>query len=161
MARYADRPGTELDIDIAAPPADVWELVSDINVPARFSGEFLGAEWLDEPGPGARFEGRNARQGSEWTTTSTVSSYEPSVGFGWTVGELDNPTATWEFQIEPAGTGSRLRMLATMGPGPSGVSSAIERRPDKEERIIELRLEEWRVNMQATLQGIKELAEAL
>jgi hypothetical protein len=51
-------------------------------------------------------------------------------------------------------------MVATMGPGPSGVLSAIERRPDKEERIIELRLEEWRTNMTATVQGIKEIAES-
>ena len=89
-----------------------------------------------------------------------MSWYEPNVEFGWTVGELDDPTATWRFQIEPTGTGSQLRMLATMGPGPSGVLSAIERRPDKEDRIIELRLEEWRVNMLATLRGIKELAES-
>jgi hypothetical protein len=31
--------------------------------------------------------------------------------------------------------------------------------PDKEERIIERRLEEHRANMQATVDGIKALAE--
>jgi hypothetical protein len=134
--------------------------VSDINVPARFSGEFRGADWLDQPGLGARFEGRNARQGREWTTTSTVTSYLPGVAFGWTVGDVGNPTATWKFEIEPLDTGSRLRMLATMGPGPSGVLAAIERRPEKEERIIELRLEEWRENMTATVEGIRQLAES-
>jgi len=32
--------------------------------------------------------------------------------------------------------------------------------PDKEERIIARRLEEFERNMQATLEGIKQLAEA-
>ena len=33
------------EVDIAAPPPSVWPLVTDINLPARFSNEFVGAEW--------------------------------------------------------------------------------------------------------------------
>ena len=47
-----------------------------------------------------------------------------------------------------------------MGPAPSGLSIAIEAMPDKEERIVARRLEEWRTNMQATIEGVKALAEA-
>ena len=43
--------------------------------------------------------------------------------------------------------------------GPSGLTPAIAAMPDKEERIILRRLEEHRANMQATVEGIKALAE--
>ena len=35
----------------------------------------------------------------------------------------------------------------------------IEKMPDKEEKIIGRRLEEWQANMAATINGIKEMAE--
>jgi hypothetical protein len=47
-----------------------------------------------------------------------------------------------------------------MGPAPSGLSAAIDARPDREERIVARRLEEWQRNMTATVQGIKALAES-
>jgi hypothetical protein len=46
-----------------------------------------------------------------------------------------------------------------LGPGPSGLTPAIEARPDKEERIVARRLAEHEANMQRCLAGIKELAE--
>ena len=46
-----------------------------------------------------------------------------------------------------------------MGPAPSGLNIAIAAMPEKEERIIARRLEEFEVNMKATLDGIKRLAE--
>jgi hypothetical protein len=48
-----------------------------------------------------------------------------------------------------------------MGPGPSGTTAVIEKMPDKEERIIARRLEEWRTNMAATVDGIRRLAEGV
>ena len=56
--RYADGPTTEVGRVIEATPAELWPLVSDIQLPARFSSEFRGAEWLDDatgPAVGARF----------------------------------------------------------------------------------------------------------
>jgi hypothetical protein len=47
-----------------------------------------------------------------------------------------------------------------MGPGWSGLCVAISRMPEKEHKIVARRMEEFRVNMLATLTGIKELAEA-
>lgn len=158
--RYADVPGIDVDVLVDASPSDLWALIADINTPARFSTEYVGGEWLDEPGLGARFRGRNRRQGAEWSTTSTVAWFEREREFGWIVGDASDPTATWRFTIEPGEQGCRLRYEATMGPGPSGVLDAIRRRPDRESRIIELRLEEWRSNMQATVDGIRDLAEA-
>ena len=62
--RFEDGPGAIAEIDIDAPPAAVWALVTDVNVPTRFSEEFLGAEWQsDERGVGAVFIGRNQHAG--------------------------------------------------------------------------------------------------
>ncbi len=46
-----------------------------------------------------------------------------------------------------------------MGPGSSGTATAIERMPDKEERIVLRRIAEMRPNMQRTVDGIRQLAE--
>jgi len=51
--RLADEPGTWVQVDIAAPLERVWAVVTDIDLPARFSDEFLGATWNgDGPGEG-------------------------------------------------------------------------------------------------------------
>jgi hypothetical protein len=69
-------------------------------------------------------------------------------------------SASWRFELALEGEGTRLRMWARMGPARSGLSSAIEAWPDKEERIVARRLDEWQRNMAATVQGIKALAES-
>ncbi|MGH2758276.1 MAG: SRPBCC family protein, partial [Actinomycetota bacterium] len=91
--RYADGPSAEVEIYIDAPPARVWDLVSDIELPARFSEELQGAQWLDEtPAVGARFQGRNRHPAvGEWETTSYVVAYEPERTFAWAVGDPDRP----------------------------------------------------------------------
>ena len=159
--KYSDGPSTEVEVTVAAPAERVWRYVSDIGLPARFSTEFKGAEWIDEPGVGARFVGRNEHPAlGAWETTSWVMRYEPPRAFEWAVSDPDDPSATWWFAIEDAEGGVVLRQGGRMGPARSGLSIAIDAMPDKEERIIARRLEEWRSNMQATLDGVKALAEA-
>ncbi len=46
-----------------------------------------------------------------------------------------------------------------IGPGPSGISAAIDSMPDKEPRILARRIGEHRKNMQAVVDGVKDLAE--
>ncbi|HZQ28179.1 MAG TPA: SRPBCC family protein [Acidimicrobiales bacterium] len=161
--KYADGPTVEVEVLIDAPAERVWALVSDIDLPARFSSEFLGSRWIDGaigPAPGARFVGRNRHPvGGEWETTCVVDVYEPGRSFGWAVGDPDYPSASWCFDIEPEQDGVRLRQWARLGPAPSGLTPAIEAMPDKEERIVARRLDEHRANMQATVEGVKALAE--
>ena len=160
--RYADGPTAEAEVEVAATADQVWRLVSDVAVPARFSGELQGAEWLDDPGPGARFVGRNEHPAlGAWETTSWVTRYEPNRAFEWAVTDAEQPSATWWFHLEERpGGGVVLRHGGRMGPAPSGLSIAIEAMPAKEERIVARRLEEWTANLQATVAGIKALAEA-
>ena len=163
--RYVDGPTVAVTRRIAASPDDVWPLVSDINLPARFSSEFTGAEWVGaasgaEPAVwlGACFEGHNHHDAiGSWTTTSTVVECEPGRTFAWAVGDVDNPSATWRFDLEPDGDGTQVTFAARIGPGPSGLTPAIEAMPAKEERIIERRLQEFRRNMEATLDGVGAL----
>lgn len=160
MARFADMPVVEVETHINAPVGVVWGLVTDINVPARFQDEFLGAEWEgEERGLGATFRGANQRRGTEWETTSWVTAYEPQQEFGWSVSDPDNPGAVWTYRLEPADGGTRLVFRRRLGPGPSGITHAIEQYPDREEEIIARRDATHRAHMQAVVEGIKTLAE--
>ena len=162
--RFADRPTTETDVYVAAPPKAVWPLVTEITTPTRFGTELQEAKWLDsESGAclGARFTGRNFHPArGEWETTSTIVDFEPERCFAWAVGDPDEPSAVWRLELAPEESGTRLRYWAQMGPGPSVVTAIIEKMPDKEEKIIARRLEEWTANMTATINGIKETAES-
>lgn len=160
--KYADGPTAEVSVFVAASAEDVWEVVTNINLSAEFSPEFLGATWLDEgPALGSRFSGRNRHSAlGEWETISWVNRFEPMRDFGWAVSDPDTPSATWWFVIEEENGGVRVRQGGRMGPAPSGLTYAITAMPDKEERIVARRLEEWERNMKATLEGIKQRLEA-
>jgi hypothetical protein len=162
--RYADCPSTQAELRIAAPPAAVWPLVLDIQMPARFSSEFQGGTWLEGatcPALGARFRGRNHHPArGEWETESTICDLEPERVLGWAVGDPDRPAATWRFVLTPDGDGTRIVQWMQMGPGESGISELIAQMPDKEHRILRRRLAEHHANMTATLEGIRQLAEA-
>ena len=54
----------------------------------------------------------------------------------------------------------RLRFSFTMGPGRSGMWAAIKAKPEEGARVLGRRLDEVQANMQRTVEGIKELAEA-
>jgi len=170
--KLSDAPTTEVAVTIDAPAARVWELVTDLNVPAGTSPEFSGADWLDgatAPVVGARFVGRNAHAAlGQWETTSTVTVVEPECEFRYAVGDVDEPMAVWTYRLEPEDDGDgggegdgrvRLTQVAQIGPGRSGLSFAIDRMPEKEERIVERRLQEHAASMRANLEHIKALAE--
>jgi hypothetical protein len=163
--RLSDCPTAEVSVVVAAAPRAVWPLVADIELPARYSSEFQGGEWLDGvtvAALGARFKGRNYHPAAgEWETTSTICEYEPQQRLGWSVGSPEFPAARWRFVLVPEADGTRLTQWVQLGPGPSGISNAIESMPDKESRILYRRLAEHRANMQATIDGIKALAESL
>lgn len=159
--QFADGPGTFVTMRIDAPAVEIWPIVTDIELPARFSEEFLGAEWVGQgPGLGASFVGRNQHPAvGEWQTESFVDRYEPGRVFGWAVSDVDQPGARWSFRLEPDEDGTELTFEVALGPGPSGTTMAIEAMPDKEARIIHRRISELHANMQLTVNGIKAIVE--
>jgi hypothetical protein len=163
--RHTDEPTVEERIDIAARPERVWPLVSDITLFVGISPELVAVEWAggdgDAPCVGREFVGINANEHfGRWQTTATVTECEEPVVFAWTVGDLDAPNTTWRFRLEPTGYGTRLSQWMRLGSGPSGLTVAIERMPDKEERIVARRLAEFSTSMRANLELIKQRAEA-
>ncbi|MFC0601777.1 SRPBCC family protein [Streptomyces palmae] len=172
--RLSDQPGTEAEIRIEAAVSRVWDLVSDIALPARLSPELQRVEWLNGatgPAVGARFTGHNTHPRiGEWQTVAEVVEYEPERAFGWAVidaygrygeavDDAANPMATWRFRLDAAPDGTLLRQSMRIGTGRSGLTVVVERWPDKEAELIGGRLDEVRAGMEATLRGIKALAE--
>lgn len=162
--RHSDGPGTIVEVDIKAPPAVVWPYVTDINFGAETSTEFVGARWadgFDGPALGAQFIGSNTHRAiGQWDVKCFVDQYEPMRSFGWVTSDPGNPGAQWRFELAGIAGATRLRYRVVLGPGPSGISAAIEQMPDKEPRILARRIEEHRVNMQRVLDAIKAAAQA-
>ncbi|MFI5678719.1 SRPBCC family protein [Streptomyces cellulosae] len=170
----AEGPRVGCDGHMEAGPSRVWGLVTDIGLPARLSPELRRVPWLDGakgPAIGARFAGYNHhRLVGDRRTVSHVVELEDQRVFGWVVVDPDGrygdsapdpakPLVAWRFELEPEGADSILRQAVRIGPGRSGISLAIDRTPERGEAIVAFRLAELRTNIEATLLGIKALAE--
>jgi uncharacterized membrane protein len=162
-ARYADKPTVQVETFVNAPVEQVWEIVSDVTLMPTMSTELQSVDWLDGatgPAVGARFLGRNRHDAlGEWESTSTViECVEPEV-FAWAVGDPALPTAVWRFTLQPRDGGTVVGEWVRIGPARSGLSVAIDRMPEKEQKIVFVRMREFEANMTATLTAIKERAE--
>ena len=158
---HADGPGVTVEVDVKAPPTDVWPYISDIQLPARFSDEFQGAEWLsDTPEVGATFLGRNQNENlGDWEVTCHVAGYEENRVFAWNAGDAEDPSAQWRFELISLAGSTRLRFSMVLGPGPSGLTAVIDAMPDKEAKIIANRQKHQAANMRRTIEGIRDLVE--
>jgi uncharacterized protein YndB with AHSA1/START domain len=160
---YADAPTAAAEIRIDAPPERVWAMVSDIFLMPQLSSELQAVAWLDGvtgPAVGHRFTGRNAHPAlGEWETASTVTEYDPPHRFAWAVGDPGHPSATWRFTLKPDGAGTLLEQWYQMGPARSGLNIAIDAMPDKEAKIVFVRLREHETAMKHNLEVIKDRAE--
>jgi hypothetical protein len=162
-ARYADKPTVEVHTWIDAAPARVWQVVSDIGLMPTMSNELQAVEWLDganEASVGARFVGHSKHEAlGEWATTSEIIECDAERAFAWAVENRDNPTAIWRFSLLPKDGGTELTQWMQLGPGRSGLSFAIDRMPEKEQKIVFVRMREFEQNMAVTLEHIKRLVE--
>jgi uncharacterized protein YndB with AHSA1/START domain len=89
--------------DFAAPPEDVWAVVSDLRRMPEFSPELrkvvlIGGRTAGG-GVGQRLLGINRRGAVAWPTTSRVVRWEPGHAVAWHTRESG---ATWVYEIEPA-----------------------------------------------------------
>jgi nitroreductase len=171
--------GVKVELDIAASPERVWELVTDIGVPGRHSPEGRGARWTSEGGAkvGATFIGANGTDDAghplindvlmqvvgkmEWETPCTVVVCEPGREFTYEVGGIDTPSTRWSWTVQPLLDGTcRVGHSVTLLGGTSGTSYACLQQPDVSEAILEGRFRVVRDNITATLRGLKAEAEA-
>lgn len=159
--RYRDAPTIQGTAGITTTPERAWELATDIELPVRFSEELTAVEWLvgDRVAVGHRFRGHCAHPAlGRWSTDSQVVEVEPGRRWVWeTYTDAGNLSATWGFEIDPGRRAVTVRQWVRLGPGPSGLTAAIERMPDKEGRIIDNRIAEWQAGIEANLRGIEAL----
>lgn len=94
-------------VEVAAAPAAVWAVVSDVTRMPEFSPELrhvfvVGSK---QPRVGMTLIGINRRRYVMWPTTSTVVTFEPGRAVAWKTRESG---ATWIYELEPIATGTRL-----------------------------------------------------
>jgi uncharacterized protein YndB with AHSA1/START domain len=110
-------------VHMAAPPEQVWNLVSDVTRIGSYSPETFEAGWLDGatgPAVGAKFRGhvkRNGRGPTYWTTC-TVSACEPGREFAFGVGPSDKPMNVWRYRLQPSGDGTDVTESFQLSPTP-------------------------------------------
>src|ERR1700685_658875 len=109
---YPARMKGSVTVYVAAPPARVWDLVSDVTRIGEFSPETFEAEWLDGatgPRAGARFRGhvrRNGRGPVYWAGCPVTAS-DPGREFAFTVAGPGGGTVnSWRYQLEPSEDGT-------------------------------------------------------
>jgi len=94
-------------VEISAEPDRVWSVVSDVTRMPEWSPELrrlypIGGR---RPRVGMNMLGINRRGLAVWPTTSTVTRLEPPRAVAWRTRESG---ATWTYELEPAGSGTRL-----------------------------------------------------
>lgn len=104
----ASATGSELKatLTVAAPPAQVWALVSDVTRMAEWSPQVVRSVVLGgRVRLGARFVNLNQQGWKRWPTTAKVVRFEPHRDFAFRI--VENHTI-WSFQLEPTADGGTL-----------------------------------------------------
>ena len=108
----------EATLEIDAPPATVWELVSDPRNMARWSPQ-TAKTFVRGGGPvreGTRTLNLNRRGLLVWPTQAKVVRFVPEREIAWRVKEN---TVIWSYTLEPTATGTRV---TSRREAPQGIS---------------------------------------
>ncbi|MEE6167297.1 MULTISPECIES: SRPBCC family protein [unclassified Mycolicibacterium] len=94
-------------VSIAAAPAAVYALITDLPTLASLAEEAHAMQWKkgDAATPGAVFVGQNRNGSRTWTTTCTVTAADPGRTFAFDVKSLMFPVAHWRYDIAATDTG--------------------------------------------------------
>ena len=144
-------PLLEETIEVAAPPATVWALVSDVARMASWSPQVV--KTFVRGGPvqdGTRFFNLNRRGPLFWPTRAKVVTFEPHRELAFRIKE--NWTV-WSFTLEPTESGgTRVSERRRAPDGISGVSHGLTRVALGGQQVF---TEELRAGMRQTLERIK------
>ncbi len=146
-----------VSIDVAAPPAVVYELLADITRMPDWSPEVtrcagLGSATHAEPG--ARFRGWSRNGWRRWSTVSTVTQAERPERFEWHVRFVGLPVATWRYRFianDAQGTSITETVMDQRGRLLRQMSPLITGSRDRQARNDE--------TMHVTLERLKHAAE--
>lgn len=153
MTAYAE---LEETVDVAAPPATVWSLVTDLRAMSRWSPQVARTiiRGGDEVRLGTRALNINRDGLLVWPTRSKVIRFDPEREFAFRV--KDN-RAIWSFLLEPTATGTRVTQRREL---PQGISEPSRRLTNWFMGGQESFASALRDGMQETLRRIKAEAEA-
>jgi uncharacterized protein YndB with AHSA1/START domain len=98
-------PVLQAQVDINAPVATVWALISDLNRMPQWSPQCRVMKALGPVRPGTRTLNLNRRNRMFWPTTSTVTEVVPEKKLAFRV----NTNGTiWSYELEPTAAGTRV-----------------------------------------------------
>lgn len=92
-------------IDINAPVAKVWALISDVNRMPQWSPQCRMMRALGPLQEGTRTINLNRRNFLFWPTTSTVTEVIPEKKFAFRV---NTNNTVWSYELEPTENGTRV-----------------------------------------------------
>jgi uncharacterized protein YndB with AHSA1/START domain len=99
-------PPLEATIHIDAPPARVWQIVSDQRRMNEFSPETYRQKFFgDELGRGTVSLNLNKRKGFFWPSASRITEWVPEKRIAFYV---YGPADTWSYDLEPSGEGTTV-----------------------------------------------------
>jgi hypothetical protein len=147
-------PSASASIDIAAPPARIYGLLSDLDSFAELAAETSRMTWKkgSSAQPGATFGGTNDNGKRKWSTTCRITDADEH-RFAFEVSHTHIPVSRWQYDIEPTATGSRV------------TESTWDKRPFWFKKVAEIataspdRPAINARNIEATLRRLKERAE--
>jgi uncharacterized protein YndB with AHSA1/START domain len=143
----------EATIEIAAPPAKVWSLVSDLRNMARWSPQVVKTFVKTPVAEGSTMFNINRRKLLVWPTQAKVVRFVPEQEIAFRVKE--NFTV-WSYQLEATGTGTRLTSRREAPQGISDLSVGLTKRALGG---VDVFTEELQHGMRETLGKIKADAE--
>lgn len=163
------------EIRVAAPPAAVYTLVSDLPSQGKWSPECRGGEWVQgEPGAvGSVFRGENYRAQDvvgwaplvrgTWHTEARVVAAEPDRTFRWMMlsHAKEDQESIWGFDVAPDGEGgSVLVHHFRMGRATAGIHKIVADLDEEDrKRFIAEWTEKLESDLAVTLSRIKDVIE--
>ena len=98
-------PLLQAEIEINAPVARVWSLVSDLSRMPQWSPQCRLMKALGPVRPGTRTVNLNRRNNLFWPTTSTITEVIPERKLAFRVNANNT---VWSYELEPTATGTRV-----------------------------------------------------
>jgi uncharacterized protein YndB with AHSA1/START domain len=141
--------------EVAAPPATVWKLVSDLPRIAEWSPQVVKTIVNGRPIQlGSRMFNINRKGLLVWPTRAKVVRFEPQSEIAFRI--KDNATI-WSFTLEPTEGGTLVTHRREAPHGTTTFSDVAIRKLMGGQKTFQ---EELRVGMRQTLAGVKAVAEA-
>ena len=143
---------------LPAPPAQVFDLLADVERTAGLGPETVRAQWQsDARGVGADFRGWNVRGELAWDVPCRVVARDPPRRFAWTTGLVEQPSALWTYDLAEVEGGTQVTQTFRHGPGHTYLRRAVDKHPKRAEEFVAGRAGDLERGMRATLRAAADL----